>query len=339
MTWRERRLITVLSIILAILSAAVLIVLGIRYREARARAEAAAVDPAAMVAVAAEETGSQYVALEYFNGSTTLAFDLTEEGQWVWRYDHDFPLDTATVTAMLDTITTLTPQQTLTEHEELENYGLDSPDAALTVTTREQTYIRLDFGKATTDGTSNYCLLNGDNDTVYIFDGKLLELMQTPIYDMCILPELPELTEKNLLSVTLFGSPGEADTVTQVTELTAQKMEGATAWLCEGKKVTASASVKALLEDITSLSIDRCVDYNPSDEAVTMCGFDAPTARVTIEYTDENGEEGRLLLTIANPLPDESGRYVRIGEDTTIYYLPTALLDPMMRIAVNGLES
>ena len=193
MTWRERRLITVLSIILAILSAAVLIVLGIRYREARARAEAAAVDPAAMVAVAAEETGSQYVALEYFNGSTTLAFDLTEGGQWVWRYDHDFPLDTATVTAMLDTITTLTPQQTLTEHEELENYGLDNPDEYLTVTTTEQSYIHLLFGKPTTDGESRYCLLNGDDSTVYIFDGKLAKLMETPIYDMCILPELPKI--------------------------------------------------------------------------------------------------------------------------------------------------
>jgi len=39
MTWRERRLITILSTILLILVAAVLVVLGIRYRESRAAAE------------------------------------------------------------------------------------------------------------------------------------------------------------------------------------------------------------------------------------------------------------------------------------------------------------
>ena len=43
MTWKERRLITVLSVILAILSAALLIVLGIRYRQSRDAVQ----DPAA----------------------------------------------------------------------------------------------------------------------------------------------------------------------------------------------------------------------------------------------------------------------------------------------------
>ncbi len=341
MSWRERRLITVLSIILALLSAAVLVALGVRYRQARAREELIREDPVAQIAAVAEEVGSKYVALEYHNGATFLAFDMTEEGKWVWRYDHDFPLDDTTVQKILDTVDTLSPQQTLTEHEALETYGLDSPDATITVTTREQTVIRLDFGKATTDGKSCYALLNGDNGTVYIFDGKLLSLMQTPIYGMCILPELPELTAANLLSVTMFGSPGEGDTVTQVTELTAQRPAGSSAeatWRCEGANVTDDPSVKALLEDITALSIERCVDYNPSDEAAAMCGFDAPTARITIAYTDEKGEEAKLLLTVANPLPDGSGRYIRLGDDTTVYDLPTAALDPMMRIAVNGLD-
>lgn len=49
MTWKERRLITVLSVILAILSAALLIVLGIRYRQSRDAVQ----DPAAQAAQAA----------------------------------------------------------------------------------------------------------------------------------------------------------------------------------------------------------------------------------------------------------------------------------------------
>ena len=39
MTWKEKRLITVLSIVLAVLFAAVLIVLSIRYRQARAETD------------------------------------------------------------------------------------------------------------------------------------------------------------------------------------------------------------------------------------------------------------------------------------------------------------
>lgn len=342
MSWRERQLITVLSIILALLSAAVLVVLGIRYREARARQEAAANDPVVQVAEAAKESGSKYVALEYCNGSTTLAFDFTEEGKWVWRYDHNFPLNTETIDQILDTVTVLSPQQTLKDHEPLENYGLDNPDEYLSVTTTEQSYIYLLFGKPTTDGESRYCLLNGDDSTVYIFDGKLAKLMETPIYDMCILPELPKLTQDNLISVALFGSSGTEGAITRVTELTAQRPEGSSSgeatWRCGGANVTDDPAVKAMLEDITNLTITRCVDYNPSDEAATMCGFDAPTARITIDYLNESGEEAHLLLLVGNPLPDASGRYVRIGEDTTLYFLPTELLDPMLPIAVHGLE-
>ena len=52
MTWRERRLITVLTTILLILTAAVLIVLGIRYRQSRApQEEGTPVDPAASTAI------------------------------------------------------------------------------------------------------------------------------------------------------------------------------------------------------------------------------------------------------------------------------------------------
>lgn len=338
MTWSERRLITVLSIILAVLSAAVLVVLGIRYRENRPVATAAAADSMVQLTEAAKEAGSPYIAVEYFNGATTVAFDITKEGKWVWRYDHDFPLDETVLQEILNTVSTLTPQQTLTDPEELETYGLDSPDASILVTTTDQLYIQVLFGKATTDGKSYYCLLNGDDKTVYIFDGKLLELMKTPIYDMYRLPKLPELTEENLLSVSLFGSTSEADSITQVTELTAQRTGGKTTWHCSGTNVTANQSAQALLEDIQALSIDRCVDYHPSEEAAEMCGFKSPTARVTIDYTGEGGTEEHLHLTVAGRLPDESGRYVRIGEDTTIYYLPTALLDPMMRISVNGLK-
>ncbi len=332
MTWRERRLITILSIILAVLSAAVLVMLGVRYRQARDVTEE---DPAAQIVEAAKEVGSPYVALEYFNGSTTLAFDLTEEGAWVWRYDHDFPLDETTVGDILSTVEKLKPQQTLADHEELASYGLDSPDAWISVTTTEQTYITLRFGKSTTDGQSFYALVGGDEENVYIFSGALLELMKTPIYDMCVLPELPVLTDMTLKGVTLFGSGDGSGNVTRTTEL---KLAGGK-WHLGEKDVSDGELVQALIKDVKHLTLERCVDYNPSDEAVTICGFETPIARVLISHRRVSGSEDEtLLLTIANQLPDGSGRYVRVGDDTTIYFLPTELLDSMMSIAVNGLK-
>jgi len=48
--------------------------------------------------------------------------------------------------------------------------------------------------------------------------------------------------------------------------------------------------------------------------------------------------EQALSITIGNRLPDGSGRYVRLGESPTIYFLPTELLDPLMRLSSEGLE-
>jgi hypothetical protein len=47
--------------------------------------------------------------------------------------------------------------------------------------------------------------MNGDESTVYIVADTLVKLMQTPIYDMCALPELPDLSELNLRAITIQG--------------------------------------------------------------------------------------------------------------------------------------
>ena len=80
------------------------------------------------------------------------------------------------------------------------------------------------------------------------------------------------------------------------------------------------------------------MDYHPSDDAAAICGFDHPAAKVSIRYTTETDTEQTLQLTIGSRLPDETGRYVQLGDDSTIYFLPTELLDPLMAVSVNGLE-
>ena len=75
----------------------------------------------------------------------------------------------------------------------------------------------------------------------------------------------------------------------------------------------------------------------PSAEAETICGFDAPTM-LYVAYVTEEGENAMLEMQIGAPLPDGSGRYVRLAGSSTIYDLPTATLDPLMHISVLGLD-
>lgn len=173
MSWKEKRLITILSIILAVLCAAVLVVLSIRYRAAQAAKDQNTVSPSDI----AEAAQSEYVALSYSNGSTTLSFSLNEDGIWTWDSEPDFPLDDTHVKSILTILETLKPQQTLDMPEDLSVYGLDVPDVSLTATAPDDAVLTVTLGNATTDGTSYYATINSDPDHVFILAGTLRQAM------------------------------------------------------------------------------------------------------------------------------------------------------------------
>ena len=327
--WRQRRLIAFLSAVLGILVVAVLIVGGFRYRQHRQRQA----DAAAEGTAAAAATQHTYTALSYSDGSATLSFTVDPEtDRWTWADDPDFPLDDSTVTEICGLVADLKPQQTLTPEGTMESYQLDDPQAYLTVTDAGGTTTTLTFGKTTTDGTSYYALKNGDESTVYIYDGTLVEKMAVPIYSMMELPVLPALTGKTLVSITFDG---EVSTV-----LTAQRAEGSdeATWRSGGANVTDAPAVQGLLGELEMLTLTRCVDYQPTDEAVSLCGFDAPAAQMEAVYNTEGGAEQTFSLTVGAQSLDGSGRYLRLGDDPTIYEAAADSLTYLLAIAAGGLE-
>ena len=336
MDWRQRRTVTILTAVLLALLAAVLIVLGIRYRENR---EETPEDDES--AAAAFMTVEGYSALVYSNGSTTLSFTAEEDGDWAWENDPQFPLRQETINSILALLINWRPQQTLAAEEDLSAYGLDEPAGALTLTGADGSVRSLSFGKTTTDGTSRYVMEQSDPSTVYIIADTLFTQMSVPIYDMCDVPLLPLLEESSIRSVLIRGSESEEGAPALVTILTTSKRsgeDGPVTWLQGSENVTANETVRALLEDIRALVFTRCVDYDPSDEALTICGFDRPPAALTVNYTTDTGTDETVSLTIGAQVLDGSGRYARLGDSTTIYSLPTAALDPLMRVAANGLD-
>ena len=333
MTWQERRIVTFLSAVLVVLFAIVLVLLGVRYKENRAEKEAA---QQSGVSTPTDNPGA-YTALSYETGSFTLSFSLDENGNWIWSDDPSFPLDDTTILGITGQLASWKPQQTVTDEAVLADAGFDQPNGSLTATSAGGDTTLL-FGRTTTDGNSYYVRLNGDETTAYILPGTLYQLMSRPIYDMMELPELPVLAEDRLLSVTIQGPDEEDGTVGRVTVLTAYQGEEGTSWRGDGANITDAPVVRALLEDFAALTITKCVDYHPSDDAAALCGFDNPAAKVSIRYTTETDAEQTLQLTIGSRLPDETGRYVQLGDDSTIYFLPTELLDPLMAVSVKGLE-
>ena len=335
MSWKEKRLITILSIILAVLCAAVLLVLSVRYRAAQA---AKAEDNQTSASDIAQAAQSDYIALSYNNGTTSLSFALNEEGAWYWESEPDFPLNDETVQSILALLKALKPQQTLDLPEDLSTYGLDDPQVTLTATAPDGTALTIGMGNATTDGTSYYATISSDAKHVFIIAGTLYQAMQKPIYEMCTLPVLPELTEAAMTSVEIEGPVNEDGTTHPATVLTAASADGGdVSWRSGGANVTDTADVRALMEDLTSLRVSQCVDFKPSDDGAAFCGFDDPSV-LTVNYKGSSGADETFVMYIGIQNIDGTGRYVRFDEDSAIYLMELSYLDPLMRLAYQGLE-
>ena len=167
-----------LGILLAVVSA-------VKRSSAQREAEEAAAQDAASVIT---ETEAAYSSLTYDNGNATLSFHLDEAGKWVWSDDPEFPLDDSTIQSILTLLTNLKPQQTITEGDTLEAYGLDQPFATLTAAKPDGGTLTISLGNTTTDGNSYYMLMNEQESPVYIISNSLYTEMSKTIYDMCDLP-------------------------------------------------------------------------------------------------------------------------------------------------------
>ena len=326
--WKQARRNRFLSVILLILVAAVLVVGGYRWRQLRQ--VTTQVTPDGEI-VSGPITQHKYDALTYKYNGRTLSFAVNELSDlWQWADDKDFPLNPAVVEEICSSIANLQPQQTLVPEESMEAYGFTDPVASVTAAAGEDALTLL-FGRSTTDGTSRYAMVNGNEETIYIFDAAILELLAVPIHDMAKLPKLPVLTAATLDGLAIHGA---TDTV-----LSAQRSEGeeAATWRSGGANVTDDPKVKALLADLEQLNVTKCVIFRPSEEAAEICGF-TETA-VTLQADHHHGGEGlQFLLSVGEVTLDGTSRYVRLNNEETIYQMDSTLVDALLTLAETGLE-
>ena len=332
-----RGLVIAAVVLLAVLAAVLLF--------KRHSAEKQAEEEAAQEAASAITEDHGYTSLTYTNSTATLSFTQDEDGSWIWADDPEFPLDDSTITYIIQILQSLKPQQTLTDGDTLEAYGLDQPSATLTATDAETgETLKLTFGKSTTDGTSYYMLMNDAESPVYIVSDTLYNYLSTPIYDMCVLPELPVLTEETLNSLTIQGAVETTLTAAHNESTSTDKTDGedgeetsSVTWTSGETDVTDNETLQSLLDELSTLSFTKCADYKPSDEAVELCGFGSPTAVLTASYVTDSGTEGTLTLTLGTKNVDGDSYYARMDDDTTIYLLSASAVSALVTAASSGL--
>lgn len=269
-----------------------------------------------------------FSALSYSNGTITLSFSQDKDGTWYWDGDRDFPLDTACIDTILSKLALPDPSSAVAEGESPETFGLDEQSVYLTARNADGTRLHLDFGKTVANSTARYVMMNDDPDSVYIMEADILAHMDTPIYDMMLLPKLPQIKESDLSSVIIRGRRETAVVAEAPTDPSAP-----VSWLINSTPGGDNGLLRELIAELSALSLARCENFKPSEAALTAFGLDEPGARVTVFY----GADQSLTLTVGSRTLAGGAYYVMLQDDTTIYSMDAAALDTVLTVAVYGL--
>ena len=101
-------------------------------------------------------------------GAETLDFQLDSDGNWTLADDPDYDLDQDAVSRMANTICSLTTEWSITSPGADSEYGLDSPNAVVTLTATDGRSVRCVFGStASDDSDTAYLRASNDESVVY----------------------------------------------------------------------------------------------------------------------------------------------------------------------------
>ena len=321
----QKKIVYSLLGVLSVLVLALVLVLSFKSHQAHQEEEKAQTPEGQQEQIAQEVP---FTDLRYHNGSTTLSFSLNEDGHWIWADDPDFPLDETNIQEIVELISDLKFQQIITDGDTAEAYGFHEPAATLDATRGDGSQLSLVLGRPTVDQNSRYLMMDHDESTTYIIADDLYQKMQRSIYEMCRLPDLPELTPGGISQITISG------------QVTTELQNDNDLWKSGETDVTEQPLMVQLLDTVSQLHIEGCIDYKPSAEAGELCGFHSPAAVLDLSYQDADGEEQSLSLTIGAVTPQEgdapADRFVRLNGEAPIYRMDQELLQPILTLAKQG---
>lgn len=133
-------------------------------------------------------TGFSYL----YNG---VALEFTkEEDTWYYTGDRSVSLDQDAVSAMVNTMTTLTAQQELTEYGELSEYGLNTPSNTITLTTEDGT-VSVYVGSQNSM-LGQYYVKTSESDSLYLVSGTVYSTFQKGVTELTAQEEADTETEE-----------------------------------------------------------------------------------------------------------------------------------------------
>ncbi len=222
---------------------------------------------------------SALTAVTYTIDGEQVSFSLQDDGTWQKDDDETFPVDSSALLAPLDEASSLKSVRTLTEVEDISEYGFDEPQNTITLTDEDGTETVITIGDNNASTGNDYLMLNEDESTIYTVSTDLSSAFSDDLYDYAESEELPTLQASTIVGVNLEQADGESYDL---------YLEDAI-WMVSGTDVDGVEADSDIADTLTSalagLSYTDYLDHNCTD--FSEYGLDEPAATLTITYEEE----------------------------------------------------
>ena len=245
-------------------------------------------------------------------GEETLTF-VKQGDSWIYEADPTFPLDETKISAMLDTLASLSAAKTIDEGASAQSYGLASPLCRV-----EAGSMELRIGSdAAMDGGRYFSTGDGK---VYITADDILTPFRYSLLELVKQETAPAM--ETLETVTLERQ-GKAPLIIQNRQGEALCYSPDYVWFV-GTTPLDTENTETLIRHGTDMTWEGCAAYRAED--LSPFGLEDPTLRLTIRYSLP--EEGTYTLEVGTAV---SGQYyARMNDSRVIYWMDAADVNALL---------
>lgn len=276
------------------------------------------------------------------DGDTQLDFEKTD-GTWYTTEDKDFPVDQDKMSALVSEYSDVESSRSLVNGDDLSDYGLNAPSLTISVTDGNGVVTQLLVGDKVGD---EYYLKTADGDTIYtVADTVVSTVSGLTLYDYVKINQLPTVTADQIENITIDAgdktyvmeaedsiasdSTSSGDETNASDTLSAAGTDETTKSENAESEKSNSETWSSLTQALAGMSIDSCVDYNASEEALKTYGLKSPSKR--IEYTYENDEgQNTVTLYIGEMTADGTGYYVLQSGSSAVNIILAQSIDGLL---------
>lgn len=276
------------------------------------------------------------VQINYQNSSAIMTL-IKQDKKWEKKEDKNFPVDQEKVEEIIQTASSLSANRLVTKNaENLEQYGLLSPEVAVSFVSKDNQKVTFYLGNKVPSGEGGRYLVKDDETTIYTVDETYYTIFSYTENQMLVVENIPSFNEENILRLSVQ----KKDKTIFKLEKNKEKEASSDYYYWQIVKpyeepvIGDTNNLTTLFSYYGGLSYDECVEYLAKD--LSKYGLENPNIKIELTYTKRKNKrikEKQFVLLIGKKDKIEN-YYVKSENSKAVYLMSSSKINSLLPASI-----